>query len=237
MSALLKAGDAAALAAVRPLDAPAMVSEDEALVFEPVSSLIAVAAPAEPVVDERAEFEAVIAELRERLAAAEDAADAREDAAFERGRREGEDLATGETEKRLELLRKGVDELRHAHSERVAEYELLALQLAATALKRLFGDDSLRTELIAATVAQTLAATKRELVLRLTVSRRDFRSDDELRTLAEQFPGLEIAQDEALEAGGCVVHLRLGTIDLGLPGQWLRLSALFEELSGTGCAA
>lgn len=234
MSALLKAGDALALAAVRALDAPR--PHEELLVFQSASALVDMAAPDEPIVDERAELEAVIAELRDRLAAAEDSADAREDAAFERGRREGEDLATGETEKRLELLRKGVEAVHLAHAERMAEYELLALQLAQTALQRLFGDHDLRPALVERTIGRTLATTKRELVLGIKVSPRDFRSEDELQTLAGQFAGLEVAHDETLGAGDCRVDLRLGTIDLGLPGQWARLSALFEQLAGAELA-
>ena len=235
MSALLKAGDSEALAVVRPLGAA--VVELDATEFELPRLPGAAVSPDTSIEDERIELEAVIAELHQRLANAENEADLREDAAFARGRREGEDLATGETEKRLELLRAGLEAMQHTHANRLAEYELLALQLARTAMGRVFTDDSLQAELVAETIARKLAATKRELVMGLRVSPRDFRSDDELRALGAQFPGLRIEQDERLEAGGCAVDLRLGMIDLGLPGQWQRLTAFFEELGTGGGAA
>ncbi len=229
MSALLKAGDGQAQSAVRPLGSAA--SDDLAGLVLP--ALPGAAARVEPSAAERKriELEAELADLHRRLADARNDADAREDAAFARGRREGEDLATGETEKRLELLRSGLEALQQAHGERLAEYELLALQLARTALARLFGDESLRSELVAATVAHHLTATKRALVLGLRVSRRDFRAGEELDALAARFPGLDVTQDDALAAGDCVIDLRLGTIELGLPGQWQRLCGFFDALA------
>jgi type III secretion protein L len=225
---LLKASDASAQSAVRPLGIS--MPEEEGLTFK-LPSLPGAKTIDQPREDERSELEATIAALHQRLADAQSEADAREDAAFERGRHEGEDIATGETEKRLESLRKGLEALRQGHLDRLAEYELLTLQLARTALARLFGDESLHAELVAATVANQFVTAKRELVLGLRVSPRDFRSEEELRALVEHFPGLEIAQDETLEPGGCMLDLRLGTIDLGLPGQWQRLTAFFERLA------
>jgi type III secretion protein L len=229
VSALLKAGDTIALSAVRSIDARAPESASLALELPTLPGATAMVAPHRD--NERLELEAAIAELRQRLADAESEADEREDAAFERGRREGEDLATGETEKRLELLRKGVDALQQSHSDRLAEYELLALQLARTALTRVFGDEGQRTEMVTQAITQRLASIKRKLVVRVSVSARDFRSKEELETLTARLPGFEIVPDKALDAGGCLVDLRLGTIDLGLPGQWQRLTVFLEELA------
>lgn len=226
MSGLLKAGDRSAQSAVRPLGVPATEAEPAALVLPSLPG-----ADETAVDDYRSELEATIADLRQRLADAASDADEREDAAFERGRREGEDLATSEADKRLELLAAGIDAVLRAHEGRIAEYELLALQLARAALARVFGDEELQAQLVTQTVSRHVAALKRELVLGLRVSPRDFRSSEELAELAGRFSGLEIAQDETLDAGGCVLDLRLGVLDLGLRGQWQRLTAFFEQLA------
>ncbi|WEK46122.1 MAG: FliH/SctL family protein [Candidatus Andeanibacterium colombiense] len=235
MSMLLKAGSADALSAVRPLGTVLEEPEATAVVLPrlPGATTVRVEARFE---QERSELEAEIAALHQRLADTESDADAREDAAFARGRHEGEYLATGETEKRLELLRAGLEAMQQAHSMRLGEYELLALQLARTAVGRIFADESRHVELIGETIARALTAIKRELVQTLRISSRDFRSEEELRALETRFPGITIEQDEALDAGGCAIDLRLGTIDLGLPGQWQRLAAFFEELGSAGDA-
>ena len=48
--------------------------------------------------------------------------------------------------------------------------------------------------------------------------------------IAGSFPGLVITTDPALPTGSCIADLQLGKFDLGLPGQWQRLSALFDRL-------
>lgn len=228
MSALLKAGDPLARSAVHLSGGQGPRKAATSLARADAS-----ATGGPRLDDEQPNLEAVIAELRRRLADAENEADAREDAAFERGRLEGEELANGETEKRLERLREGLEAMRASHSACCVEYELLALQVARAALGRVFGDEGLQTELLTEAIAQGFARTTRDLVLGVRVSPRDFRSEDELQILAARFPGIEISRDETLDAGGCSINLKLGTIDLGLPGQWQRLTAFFEGLANS----
>lgn len=231
MSGLLKASDPAALRAVRPLDAisPAAGRAESHIAPSHVF-------PEPPARDEALdrqcmELEAAIADLRHRIAHMEDEAGEREDAAFERGRQDGLDHAAGEETRRLELLGNALDKLQKDNGKFLADCELLALQLARTALARIFGDEQLNAGLVTATLAHHIVSLQRDMLLQLRVSPRDFRRDDDLAALASRFPGLAVIADETLGSGECVADLKLGTLDVGLAGQWRRLSEFFDLLA------
>ncbi|HTN14556.1 MAG TPA: hypothetical protein VL094_07095 [Sphingomonadaceae bacterium] len=177
------------------------------------------------------ELEAVIADLRHRIAQMEDKACEREDAAFERGRQDGHDHAADEESRRFTLLGNSLDKLQKENGKFLAECELLALQLARTALGRIFGDVNLHSDLVSATLTHNFTALQRDLVRQIHVSSRDFRSEDELAVFAARFPGLAIVTDEALSSGECVADLKLGSLDVGLAGQWQRLTEFFNRLA------
>lgn len=176
------------------------------------------------------ELEANIAELSRKLAEAEDDAQMREDAAYTRGRKDGVGLSAGEEDKRASALAAMLEKLQHTHSDRLAQYELLALQLARTALGRIFGDEQLHAELVAAAVSNQLSKIRRELVtkIRLSPEYLGFTSAD---PDVEHFAGITVESDASLDADECEIDLHLGRIDLGLPGQWQRLGEFFDQLA------
>ncbi len=236
MSGLLKAGDPAAMRAVRSLDAvPPATARGESNVA-PSHHFPEPPARDEALDRQCMELEGAIADLRHRIAQMEDEAGDREEAAFERGRQDGLDHAAGEEARRLELLGNALDKLQKDNGKFLADCELLALQLARTALGRIFGDEELNAGLVSATLAHHVASLQRDMLRQLRVSPRDFRRDDDLAALASRFPSLAVIVDETLGSGECVADLKLGTLDAGLAGQWQRLTEFFDRLAAEGGA-
>lgn len=227
MSGLFKASDTRMRDALQPLGAIKSVPRQA----EPVSNCPDIPEPDEALDRHCIELEAAIADLRHRMAQMETEADQREQAAFERGRQDGLDHVAGEEKRRLDLLAASLEKLQPAKEQMLADCEILALQLSRTALKRVFGEEALQADLLRATLTYHLSTLQRDLVRHVRVSARDFRSTADLATLGEHLPGLAIIADDTLAPGDCKVDLRLGSLDIGLTGQWQRLSAYFDQLA------
>ena len=247
MSGVLKAGDQLGQAMVRALPVPLEVQPAERTPFQSADfaagpgalhgfnanpdAVVEMPGRAEELDRHCMELEASIADLRHQLAEADDDARTREDAAYAKGRKDGVELSVGEEEKRATLLGATLDKLRQAHAERLAEYELLALQLARAALGRIFGDQQLQAELLGATLDNHLSKIRRELILKVRLSPQDFGEEATDAYNSGRFAGLTIERDASLSSGDCEIDLRLGKIDLGLPGQWQRLCDYFDQLA------
>lgn len=227
VSGLFKAGDAHMQGALRPLEA-ALPAARQA---EPFLTRPDMPEPDEALDRQCIELEAAIVDLRHRIAQMETEADQREEAAFERGRQDGLDHVAGEENRRLDMLAASLERLQPTRERILADCETLALQLSRTALKRVFGEAELQADLLRATLTYHLSALQRDMVRQVRVSGRDFRSADDLATLGERFPGLAVIADDTLQPGDCKVDLRLGSLDIGLAGQWQRLSVYFDQLA------
>jgi flagellar assembly protein FliH len=248
VSGLLKAGDRTAQSAVRRLGAVPLAPRKPAAVppaktvdrsfetdrREPSQRPGRNAARDEELDRQLMALEATVAELRHRLQEAEEEADTRAEEALERGLREGKEQAESGEKLRLEALRATLAEIAEAHRGRVGDCELLALQLALTALSRIFGECETRAELVSDTLAHHLTRLQRELVVGVRVSPEDFADDEALAELARAHGGIAVRPDGDLAAGECELDLKLGKIDIGLAGQWQRLSAYFDELASEG---
>jgi type III secretion protein L len=116
-------------------------------------------------------------------------------------------------------------------SDRLADCELLALQLARVALARILGERESYTDLVSAALGRQLAQLKRDLAVGARVSPLDFADPQSLAALAEAHAGIAVITDPDLAAGECVLDLKLGELDLGIPGQWQRLTGYFDELA------
>jgi len=239
MSGLLKAEDRAAQSGVRPLEAactllhegqaaerPSAAPAPAGNQFSPAPALQE-GQPSHPSI----ELEATIAELRRQLRQAGEEAEQREEAGYERGLREGRAEALEDGGKRMALLAEVLEEMRRNQADRLAEHEVLALQLARVALKRILGEGHDRDALLAETLRHHLGGLRRELVQNVRVSPEDFASDEALAALAGQVPGIAIERDASLRSGECIADLKLGQLDIGLPGQWRRLTEFFDRLA------
>lgn len=96
--------------------------------------------------------------------------------------------------------------------------------LAGIALERIVGDVSGRGDLIAQTIGHAHREFFGEDAIRIDVSHADFPDRSHLDRIVLP-PGCEICVSDTLQSGDCLVHLKLGRIDLGLDGQVQRLRA------------
>lgn len=239
MSGLLKAGDRTAQSAVKRLGAVPLAPREPSPVLpapererrEPEVRPGREAIRNDELDRQCMELEATIAELRHRLHETEAGVEARTAEALERGRQEGKAEAESGERLRLETLATALAEAGRELRARLDDCELLALQLARAAVARLFGKAEGPGELVSAALANHLTRVKPDLVVGIRVSPDDFPDEAALSTLAAGHGGLAVTADGNLESGECEIDLKLGKIDIGLGGQWERLSRYFDELA------
>ncbi|HEY0148104.1 MAG TPA: hypothetical protein VGB70_03795 [Allosphingosinicella sp.] len=219
MSGLIKAGSAAS---IRPFS------------HRPDEPKLQEAAPAE---DPR------ITALREEVASLRLAV-AQHPAALERakadakaaGRREAGEAIRQDGEKQLSALRAAIATALKDWDARLAELDGLAALLSKTALAKVFDDDERRAALVGETIARQLRHLRRETVLAVRVSARDFPDAAALQAVAAESGGaLNVLADPDLRGGHCRLDLQLGRVDIGPATQWRELAALLDGfMSGEG---
>ena len=224
MSALLKAGDTRALAAIASLEGPQPPPRESET--PPDSRQVSHATSRR---EEYPGMDAAVAELRAQLRQAAEEADLREEAAYERGTRDGREAAGAEQTEKAEQLAIAIGKAEQLLANRLEECELLSLQVARAALARILGDESRQSALIEETLRHHMGLVKRELVVGIRVSPLDFDPGD-LDRIRESYRSVSIDCDDDLESGECRIDLRLGQLDLGLAGQGRRLAELIERL-------
>ncbi|MGQ0661102.1 FliH/SctL family protein [Sphingosinicella sp.] len=221
MSALLK-GAAAALAA-RPLTA------------RPTATLeiIAVEMGLSP---EAVELEALRADyerLTEALAAAREQAESAVAEAIGKGRAQGRAEARADDEKKFELISEALAKASSLWEERLIELDGLAARIAGASAEKVFGPWEQASELVTRAARERLDKLRREAVLAIHVSAKDFPDDKALEAAAEQMgrPRNHLIADPDLAAGDCRIDLTLGHIDIGPRSQFAALAALLDDLA------
>lgn len=232
MKPLLKAADAPAQANVRHLT-------DRIHALNPVAGIPSDPEPAPPSAEALriAKLEERNAALAAQLEQASEAAPRREEEAFERGLAEGAKRAVTREDDRQAALAEGLAAAQEEFSACLARLDILALEVAQTALARIFGDETLYSGMVAATLRRQMADIEQIMAIRACVSPADFPDERALVTLAGGLPGLDVTHDPALAAGDCRIDLRLGRIEAGIGKQWTRLSALIDDLAQEEAAA
>ena len=221
MSVLIKAE--AATFVVRPFGSAARTAAQEP---EP--------APLPSVADERLEaIEQENAVLRRQLEAAAEAERDAEARGRDEGRREADEAARVEDDRRLEALRTGLDGALEKWRERLDALEALAPLIAHAALAKLFDDRDDYAEMATRMVALQIGRMRRDTIVAVHVSPRDFGDEESLAGLAARLGAGELAlgRDPALGPGECRIDLRLGHVDVSVPGQWAQLSSLLVQAS------
>jgi len=189
-------------------------------------------APAKPPHDPRiALLERQVEELSGQLQEANLRAEMREAEAHARGKQEGAERADSEARKRTESLTEALHEAQLSLSAQLDRLEVLSLEVAQTALARIFGDESCYTEMVAQCVRHQLRQMNDALVVRVRVSDKDFSDSQAMGELASQFPDLALQTDTALKQGQCTIDLKSGRIDAGITDQWSQLSQLLDTMA------
>lgn len=148
--------------------------------------------------------------------------------AHDAGVREGLAQASDREEARVAALLEGVRRAEAQFATQLASLEMLAPELARSALAKLFADTRDWGPMVAAAIEREIACLGAEAIVSVAVSPLDF---DEL----PQFDGVtSVDVDARLAPGNASFALRMGRADIDLPSQWQQLSAILAEMTGQG---
>jgi flagellar biosynthesis/type III secretory pathway protein FliH len=181
-------------------------------------------------------FDAEIKVLRQKLQASLAKVEEQEvaiDDAYERGIGDGARNVTLQTAASIELLSDGIDRAIAQLAQYSSAMEQLAVELARTALTRVFGERSHRPDMVLEIIHRQLETLAKDMVLQIDVASKDFKDaadqDDAFAAWLQQ--GISIQRRDDLVSGDCEMHLRLGTLDIGLDQQWGKIRAHLEQLN------
>lgn len=190
--------------------------------------------PAAPNRDPRIEaLEREIEELRAALAAQRLDGEQAVKTARAEGERQGRTAAGDASDKQLALLGKGVDSAVAQWEARLSDLDGLAPALARAALGKLFEEGEDQKKFVAGAIARQLRLLRRESLIAIRVSARDFADEPSLAALgAEAGTGsVRLVGDGDLKSGECRIDLQLGHIDVGAGTQWAQVAAFLDGLA------
>ncbi len=190
--------------------------------------------PAAPGRDPRIEaLELEIAELRSALSEQRAESEQAVKAARAEGERQGRAAAGDAAEKQLALIGKGVDLAVAGWESRLAELDGLAASLARAALAKLFDDSDGHAGFVAGLIARQMRLLRRDSLVAIRVSARDFTDEAALAALGEAAGSgsVRLVADGDLASGECRIDLQLGHIDVGAGTQWAQVAAFLGQLA------
>jgi flagellar assembly protein FliH len=172
-------------------------------------------------------LEQEVEELRADLKQAQDTITKAAEDARAQGRKDAEAAFTRDEAKGLALLEGAIETAASEAKAKIAKLDALALLLCETALENAFDRSGDFRDLLTRAIAKQMNGLRREMVLAVHVSPRDFPDEAALGRLQEKLGpnALAIERDDALEAGACRIELRLGHIEIALPLYWRELKA------------
>lgn len=188
-------------------------------------------APVVPVaVDEAERLRAEIVALRSDATRAAEAAKVAIAKAREEGLAEGRKAGIASVERsereRVELLAKGLATEAQRLSERLQALDGLAAALVRACLDRVFARPEAMAAMVADALDHRLALLTDRTGLTVRVSGKDFTDVTALAGYGE------IMIDPELPSGACRIGVRLGRIDLDVPGQWAAIAQALDEMAG-----
>jgi flagellar biosynthesis/type III secretory pathway protein FliH len=119
-----------------------------------------------------------------------------------------------------------------AVTRQIADLEKLSLLIAEAALSRVFAGSEDFAPLVTRAISRQMQMVNRDSLIRIRVSDHDFSDIDTLRRLAQTVGAGHVAveRDEGLARGAVNMELRLGALELSVPGHWQALRDKFETL-------
>lgn len=193
---------------------------------------------ADPVAEERAAMMAQLASLRterdlcaKRVKALEaemiDAVRDAQAAGLDLGRAEAASRADEAVQHLQQSLVGGLARL--AADE--ASLETLAVEIARAALAKVLAEPADPARLVEAAIRRQLAHLNTEMLIRVEVAGADFPDPERLAQLAKEVGGgrVQVLANRALPSGDCRLKLTLGEVEIGLPQQWRRLTAVLDR--------
>ena len=132
----------------------------------------------------------------------------------------------------LDILQSGMKNATQYLAKRLDTLDGLALFLSQTALEKIVGDNKKYKDLISRMIDLQITGLRKETVLQILVSSIDFPNKTSLKSLALKLnlDAATIKADPQLTAGESRIDLRLGHIELSVPGFWNDIQELFSEI-------
>lgn len=190
--------------------------------------------PPAPGRDPRIEaLEREIDELRAALAAQRLAGEQAARAARAEGERQGRSAAGNSADKQLGLLGKGIESAVARWEARLEDLDGLAPSLARAALAKLLDDGEEHVRFVAGAIARQMRLLRRESLIAIRVSARDFSDGQALAALGQAAGtgSVRLVADADLVSGECRIDLQLGHIDVGAGTQWAQVAAFLDGLA------
>lgn len=180
-------------------------------------------------------LEREVGELRTALEEASVEAARAVEGARSEGRKEAEAAFTLDESKRLALLQEAIEAAATGIAEKISGLDSLALLLCETALENVLVRPADHRDLLSNAIARQLGGLRREMVLAVHVSAKEFNDEDAFLALQGKLAAypVNLHRDGAMSAGECRIELRLGHIDLSLPRYWKELKAKLQEAATT----
>lgn len=230
MSLLMKAGHVIIGAGRKALGEAAAVSP----------SAEQAAAGAHPASDTEARIELLkrqLSELEQAYAEQTLSLEAREEAAHQRGIDEGVKTGMARAVRdhagQLDALQAGVSDALKDFRQQLQTVETLALDVTQAALEKIFGDAALCTELVVQTARHHISHVAADSAIGVQVSAADFPESAQLQeafATLTRHTTLTVAANPQLPSGACLIDLKLGRLDVGLPQQMTHLAATLNAL-------
>lgn len=172
-------------------------------------------------------------ELRAALAAQRVESEKAVKAARADGERQGKAAADDSAEKQLGLLGKGVNAAVDHWQARLQDLDGLAPALARAALGKLLDESEDQARLVTQLIARQMRLLRRESLVAIRVSARDFSDEPALAALAAEAGSgsVRVVADADLASGECRIDLQLGHIDVGTGTQWAQLADFLDGLA------
>jgi flagellar assembly protein FliH len=181
-------------------------------------------------------IERELANLRQALQAAESEKEQAVALAREQGRKDAERAYQRNEANALAALEASLKQnavIAQAHFEAI---ESTALALCETALAKVFANPKAYRALVTDAILRQADNIKRETMLGVHVSPADFPNPAALSELGQSVGAGRIAvhADSALASGTARIEVRLGQIELSIPGHWETLKATLRNLAERG---
>ncbi|WP_322966394.1 hypothetical protein [Sphingomonas fuzhouensis] len=185
---------------------------------------------------ERDALAAELAETRGVIARAEAQARERLDTVREEalgeGRRAGLAAADTREAERVAAIARGVTAALAQFDARLTAMDGLAAALARACLDRIFARTDAMAAMVIEALARHLAMLRDDVLLSVQVSGADFADSQALdAAVREAGARATVAIDRDLPSGACRVAVRLGQVELDVPGQWDGLARLLDEMA------
>jgi flagellar biosynthesis/type III secretory pathway protein FliH len=172
-------------------------------------------------------------ELREAIATLRSDAQEQVLAAREQGRIEGAEVAQRDYAVEAAAIAKTAEAAAAGFGGFLSTIEEMSVVIAHAALSKMFDQPERHSEFVGSLIKRQVLELQGQTIVSIHVSGSDFPDEESLRMAARDGGNPDLTVDGDLPAGACLIKLKLGEIDIGLPTQWNALSKLLLE---TVCA-